>query len=205
VGCLPRRHELQDRQQHRVVQPRLGARRTQALYGVCAASEVGAKAGPIWCQRDLRAPGDLLQPPAPAQLARDAHPDRVREDARVSVGSGMKSSERTPRNPGNIRASGEPGAVHLHDVGSRDHFKRRRLIPFEPPDCDAVDEHAIASSQIAPRIPCSRYLDVAHSLHTTRDAWPGSNFPLAGYAESDRPSTGRRPDRGPEWRPEREA
>src|SRR5439155_26702584 len=39
-------------------------------------------------------------------------PDRVREDARIPVGSGMKSKEGTPRNPGNIEVSTKPGQAH---------------------------------------------------------------------------------------------
>ncbi len=50
---------------------------------------------------------DLPQPPAPAQLPWDAHPDRVREDARVPVGSGMSSNEQTPWNQGNITPTRE--------------------------------------------------------------------------------------------------
>jgi len=43
--------------------------------------------------------------------------DGVREDAHLSVRRGMKSSESTPRNPRNIRASKKLGPDHVPRVG----------------------------------------------------------------------------------------
>ena len=56
---------------------------------------------------------------APAQRARDANTDRVRKAPHLPIGSGMKSSEPTPRNQGYIKST-EVGQSHPRTRTSRE-------------------------------------------------------------------------------------
>ncbi len=68
-------------------------------------------------QRHLRIPRGLPQPPPTSLRLGNAHPDRIRENPpRQPNPSTPESSKLTPPNPGNIRASKKPGAVHRNEA-----------------------------------------------------------------------------------------